>query len=335
VSAVNVGDVYLLDAENNRAVSLRVVPPGPPPPDAGSGSTTSGIYVTQAGNSVLVFPLGASGNTAPLRTISGAQTGLSLPIGMARDSQGNLYVANRTGSTVTVYPPLAGGNTAPVRTLSATGLGSPQSLAMGVGDDLYVSACPNCGPSAGGQVGVFHFPAQATASDYSLMGGASTDIRTPGAIVLGNFAGQGQNLYVANSLGGDVATFSPGVSGNTEPFQLFNPLDGDANIQSIAFSGGTLFIGIPGTGVGLFPADSVGVPSPTSVLDPPALAYPGGVFVDDTVTPPVVYLVDFSGNAIYVIQTAGVPPNLTLQSVTTISGQATGLSEPLDVLVVK
>ena len=52
-------------------------------------------------------------------------------------------------------------------------------------------------------------------------------------------------------------------------------------------------------------------------------------------TPPVVYLVDFSGNAIYVIQTSGVPPNLTLQSVTTISGQATGLSEPLDVLVVK
>jgi hypothetical protein len=147
--------------------------------------------------------------------------------------------------------------------------------------------------------------------------------------------GQGQNLYVGNSAGGDVVTFGPGASGNTAPLQTFNPDDGDANLQSIAFSGGTLFLGLPGTGVGLFPAATVGVPGPTSVLDPPNLSYPGGIFVDDTVTPPVVYLVDFDGNAIYVIHTSGTPPNLALQSVTTISGQATGLNEPLDILVVK
>jgi len=335
VSAANVGDVYLVDEENNRAVSVRVVPPPPSvPSDGGTGATAQGIYVTQANNSVLVFPLGANGNTAPLRTISGTQTGLSLPLGIAHDSHGNLYVSNRTGSTVTVYPPLAGGNVGPLRTLTATGMGSPQRLAMGVGDDLYVSACPNCGPSAGGPVGVFHFPAQATASDYSLMG-TNTDITEPGGIALGNVVGQGQNLYVGNSAGGDVVTFGPGASGNTAPLQTFNPDDGDANIQSIAFSAGTLFLGLPGTGVGLFPADTVGVPGPTSVLDPPNLSYPGGIFVDDTVTPPVVYLVDFDANAIYVIHTSGTPPNLALQSVTTISGQATGLNEPLDILVVK
>jgi hypothetical protein len=336
VSASNVGDVYLVDNENNRAVSLRVVPPPPPAiPDAGPPVTDQGIYITQGGNSVLVFPLGATGNTPPLRTISGAQTGLSLPLGIARDSAGNLYVANREGSTVTVYPPLASGNVAPIRTLTATGMGSPEGLAMGVGGDLYVSTCPDCGSSAGGLVGVFHFPAQAIVSDYSLNGGSSTDIREPGSIALGDVVGQGQVLYVGNAGGYDVATFAYGAQGNTEPINTFNPIDGDANIQSMAYSGGTLFLGIPGVGVGLFPADSTEVPDPSSALLPPGFVYPGGVFVDDTVTPPVVYLVDATGNAVYVMQTAGTLPNLTIQSVTTISGPATGLSEPLEVYVVK
>ena len=62
-----------------------------------------GIYVTNANNTVTVFALDANGNTAPLRTLGGASTGLALPIGIATDRQGQLYVANRLGSKVTVY----------------------------------------------------------------------------------------------------------------------------------------------------------------------------------------------------------------------------------------
>jgi hypothetical protein len=334
VSAPAIGDVYLVDEFNNRAVSLRVVPLASGP-DAGQPSVEPGIYVTQGNDSVEVFSLTATGNVPPMRTLVGTQTGLSLPVGIQQDSQGNLYVANRTGSTVTVYPPLASGNVSPTRTLTASGMSSPQGLAVAVGDDIYVSTCPNCGPSAGGQTAVFHFPAQSTASDYSIAG-ESTDLFYPGNIALGdNTPGVGQVLYVANSFGDDVVTYSPHASGNVAPFSTFNPLDDGANIQSMAYGASTLFIGIPNVGVGLFPSDSTGVPNPSSSLEPEGFVYPGGVAVDTSVTPPVVYLVDFSANALYVIHTTGTPPNLSVQSVTTISGPATGLDEPLGILVVK
>ena len=334
VSASDVPDVYLLDEFNNRAVSLRVVPQAPPQ-DAGSGTPAAGIYVTEVGNSVLVFPLTASGNTPPMRTLSGPATGLSLPIGIANDSQGNLYVANREGSTVTVYPAMASGNTAPVRTLTATGMSSPQGLAVAVGDDVYVSTCPGCGESAGGETAIFHFPAQATASDFSIFG-EDTDLFYPGSIALGdNTPDVGQVLYVANAFGDDVVSFNPGASGDAVPFARFNPLDEEANIQSMAYGGSTLFIGLPGTGVGLFPTNSTGNPNPSSSLLPSGFDYPGGVAVDTSVTPPVVYLVDYGGNAIYILHTAGTLPNLTIASITTISGASTGLDGPLDILVVK
>jgi hypothetical protein len=57
--------------------------------------------------------------------------------------------------------------------------------------------------------------------------------------------------------------------------------------------------------------------------------------VDLTVSPPTAYLTDWEIDALYIIQTAGVLPNLTIANVVTITGGATGLNEPLGVLLVK
>src|ERR1700723_1721006 len=131
--------------------------------DAGAqdtGTTDSGpnpgaaIYVTNQNNIVTAFALGASGNVAPVRTLWGAMTQLSLPTGITVDAQGEVLVANREGGNVTVYAALATGNVAPSRTLTATGMGSPQGLALGPTGDLFVSTCPNCGPANGGTIGV-------------------------------------------------------------------------------------------------------------------------------------------------------------------------------------
>jgi hypothetical protein len=336
VSVANVPDVYLVDEENNHAVSLRAVSTAPPP-DAGPADAGSmaGIYVAQGDNSVLVFSLAASGNAAPLRTIAGSQTGLSLPIGLAQDSQGNLYVANRSGGTVTVYPPLANGNVAPARTLTATGMESPEALAISVADAVFVSDCPGCSDTDG-ETAVFHFPAQSTVSDSSLIQATTGAFEFPSGIALGDASADGgQTLFVSNSHGGGVVSFAPGASGNATPFQLFVPDNGDSNPQSVAYGGNTLFLGVPGVGVELYPMNATGNPTASSTLLPPALNYPGGVAVDVTVSPPVVYLADYGGNALYVIYTSGELPNLTLQSVTTISGAATGLNAPLGVLLVK
>ncbi|MGQ0548671.1 MAG: beta-propeller fold lactonase family protein [Armatimonadota bacterium] len=92
-------------------------------------------------HSVTVYAAGANGNVAPIRTISGAATGLNMPADVVTDGVGTLYVANNGGNTVTVYGAGATGNVFPIRTIigAATGLSGPTGLTVdGVGI-LYVT----------------------------------------------------------------------------------------------------------------------------------------------------------------------------------------------------
>lgn len=74
--------------------------------------------------SILVFAPGATGNVAPIRTISGASTTLGRLGGVKLDSAGNVYVVaeSATGTNLTVAKFAAGatGNVAPVSSFSST-----------------------------------------------------------------------------------------------------------------------------------------------------------------------------------------------------------------------
>src|SRR5208282_1352279 len=79
------------------------------------------IYVTNAVSapaaSVLEFAAGSTGNMAPTSSISGSNTGLSVPFGIALDAADNIYVANSgvsgvLGNSITVYAPGSSGNVA-------------------------------------------------------------------------------------------------------------------------------------------------------------------------------------------------------------------------------
>lgn len=310
-----------------------VVPPVTTP--TSNGSAVPGIYVTNQNNSVTVFALDATGNVAPVRTLSGAATGLSLPIGIGVDHQGNLYVANRTGGSVNVWPATATGNVAPTRSITSPGMGSPQALALGAGDDLYVATCPNCGSANGGDTGVFHFAVDASASDFTLAG-ANTGFTVPAGVQLD----KDKNVYVANAFGGDVAVFAPGASGNSLPVRSFTmTVGGNAQSMSLGANSGAnaLAVGMPGRGIQLYDTTASGPATPAATLAPTAdfaLSYPAGVVFDNSVTPPVVYVNDYAASAIYVIQTTGTAPNLGIASVRTISGAATGLDRPLGIAVV-
>jgi hypothetical protein len=65
------------------------------------------------------------------------------------------------------------------------------------------------------------------------------------------------------------------------------------------------------------------------------VGYTGGIFFDTDVTPPVIYVADFFGNKIHIIQTVGVAPFLSVGSVRTIEGPLTELASPYGVVVVK
>src|SRR5467141_1431879 len=59
------------------------------------GNTGKLFYVAnQTGNSITVYAAGASGNATPTATIAGGNTGLSVPIGIALDGAGKIYVTN-------------------------------------------------------------------------------------------------------------------------------------------------------------------------------------------------------------------------------------------------
>ena len=92
-------------------------------------------------NAITVYARTASGNTAPIRVLQGAATGLSSPSGLAVDLVNDeLIVANKTVPySVTIYPRTASGNTAPLRTIigNLTTLDDPRGVAV---DSLHGEA---------------------------------------------------------------------------------------------------------------------------------------------------------------------------------------------------
>jgi sugar lactone lactonase YvrE len=94
------------------------------------------LFVSNQGSNTIPskitgYPTGASGNQAPVATITGTNTGLGAPVGIDIDASGNIYVANLF--TVTVYPPNPTGtlNEAPTATINVNN-GGVTLYGMGV-----------------------------------------------------------------------------------------------------------------------------------------------------------------------------------------------------------
>jgi hypothetical protein len=91
---------------------------------------------TPSGCCVTVYGKNANGNVAPIRTISGGQTGLTGPDGIALDSNDNIYVTQYPPSgaspSVTVFEKGANGNVVPIRTIagSKTGIDGPAGITV-------------------------------------------------------------------------------------------------------------------------------------------------------------------------------------------------------------
>jgi len=85
------------------------------------------IYISNSsatGGSILVFAPTATGNVAPIRTISGSATQLGYLGGIQVDAAGNIYVISVSdhgeNPTVLKFPATASGNTAPTSTFSSS-----------------------------------------------------------------------------------------------------------------------------------------------------------------------------------------------------------------------
>ena len=141
------------------------------------------LVVVDSGNtSITVYSRTASGNTAPIRTLSGAATGMSFPSGVFVDAVNNeLVVGDQLTNTVLpgalrVYSRTANGNTAPIRTVSgaATGLNRPVGVVVDTVNNEILAA-----NSDGSSVTVYARTANGNAAPLRTLSGAATLLNQP------------------------------------------------------------------------------------------------------------------------------------------------------------
>ena len=97
--------------------------------------------------SINVYPLDASGDTAPLRVIQGSKTRLDWAGGMSLDpDRGDLYVANDVGNSILVFRETDDGDVAPSRIINGdkTGLSHPAGISLDLkNQEFWVSNMGN------------------------------------------------------------------------------------------------------------------------------------------------------------------------------------------------
>jgi sugar lactone lactonase YvrE len=184
----------------------------PAPLDAGIAFDAAGnLYVASTQNSaILVFAPGVSGDVAPIRTISGAATGLNGPRQITFDAAGGLWVANRPANSVTEYAPGASGNVSPLVTMTgpATGINKPWGVTFDADGCLWVA---NAGPA--NAIVVFMRPFTTNQVPKQTISGPNTGFNNP----YGLSVDTSRNVWVANQLAGNLEAFADNSSGNVAP----------------------------------------------------------------------------------------------------------------------
>ena len=262
--------------------------------DVGNMYVANSAFFNEAPSpgSVTVYgPDWASGDTAPIKTLIGGNTGLDGPQRVAFDSRNNMYVANYSSDSVTMYNAgWAGGNTAPVKTLVGgnTGLNMPSDLAFDSDDNLYVSNVDAGGPSdPEDTVNVFAAGwADGDTAPIAFLRGPDTGLDEPLGLAIG---GNGK-IYIANVEGDSVTVYGDfttwAADGNTVPLKTLSGaetgLDGP---WGIAFdANGNMYVANVET-VTMY-ADEIPPPVTTTTTTIPPTTIPATTTIPPTTLPP-------------------------------------------------
>jgi len=204
------------------------------------------LFVANDGtNSITVYTRTASGDTAPLRTLSGALTGLSSPRGVVVDLVNNeLVVTNGGNHSITVYTRTASGDTAPLRTLSGalTGLSTPRGVVVDtVNNELFVA---NDGTNS---ITVYTRTASGNTAPLRTLSGGLTGLNVPEGVVVDRVNNE---LVVGNFGTPSITVYTRTASGNTAPLRTLSGaltgLNGPAFIAVTTTA--TLTVSVSGAG---------------------------------------------------------------------------------------
>jgi sugar lactone lactonase YvrE len=286
----------------------------PPPPPSSNGA----MFITDfTNNTVTAYGQNANCTCNPARQISGGNTKISSPIGIAVGSNGMIYVANEAASTVTEYPIGGKGNIAPTYTIAAAaGLSSPVGVTVDAASNVYVT---NSGTNS---FDIFP-PNSNTASN--VISGPATGLNEPGFITL-DAAG---DIWVANIGGNSVEEFPPlssNPTGNISPTVTIAGANTSlSSPQGIAFDpAGRLYVAINNqafAAVWIYSGWVAGANNiapingicgaATGVINPTGVAINslGTVFVVNSETQVAGYVTTFASNNIGNTACTGPPPN--------------------------
>lgn len=227
---------------------------------------------------VLFFGRNANGNTSPVGEISGSKTMLKLPMGLAMDSRGNIYVAN-ISNTITVYAAGAEGNVAPVRTIAGTKtlLNGPAGLAIDSQDELYVANQTNYDS----RITIYASNANGDAAPIRTIHGKKTGLNYPWGLAFDSQS----NLYVGNQTDpGSVTVYAPNANGNTAPLRtIAGPVTKLAEPAGLAVDASGYLYVVETQGyeaVVIFAPDANGNATPTSYFNSGYLYSSFGIALD-------------------------------------------------------
>jgi sugar lactone lactonase YvrE len=256
------------------------------------------LYVANSGaNASTIYPANAVGNATPTAIITGTNTSLDSPHGIAVDGEGRLYVTNPATNAITIYAAGAIGNAIPVATIAGphTGLQLPIALAFDATGRLYVAN------RTGFSVTVYAPRATGDAAPAATIAGPNTGLHVPEALAID---GAGR-LYVANLSGNTIAIFDPRATGNVTPAALIAGPDTELSAPfGLAFDGtGRLYVaGAPNVNtnfISVYPAGATGNAAPIAAIlgAHTAVDRPSGLVVDDAGR---LYVTNFSSNNVTV-----------------------------------
>ncbi len=198
-----------------------------------------------SGGVVKVYPPGYAGVGHPVRTIGGSRTGLRSASGIAVDSRGWLYLAEKDAPRILAFAPGANGDVAPARAIVGwlTGLQRGAAIALDDQDRLFVINGPT--QRGGGAILVFAPGAMGEDRPVRVHRGVETPMRPPSAFA---FDSKG-DMYLSQQ--SQVTVFRRQASASEPPIRtLAGPNTGLRLPSALALGvGDTLFVLNPPTRV--------------------------------------------------------------------------------------
>lgn len=202
-------DVFPRDGDGNIAPTRQIIESSTSLNNLSGAAVYQGeIYVATLFNGIMVFPLAASDDAAPSRTI----TGLSDVRQIAIDREaGELFVPDARAGVIRVIPAGTSGPAVPTRTIGGptTGLREPAGIAL-LGGQLFVA------DASTGHIRVFRSLADGDAAPLRVITSPATALG-----FIGNLAVSRDAIYVINEVSDSVDVFPINATGNVAPIRSF------------------------------------------------------------------------------------------------------------------